>query len=86
MKAICLYQREIGTDDMYTACAKIDNEIEYSQFLQKAREISQGENRPEHRILFWDVNHTPQEWKAVEALVNIPDLKEFLKCKNTAKR
>lgn len=84
MKAICLYQREIGIDEIYTACARISNESEYSQFLQRAREISQGENRPEHKFLFWDISYTPKEWKLIEASVNIPDLKEFLKCKNTA--
>lgn len=80
MKGICLYQRECG-DTLYTACARIANEVQYSDFLQKAREISDGENRPEHRFLFWDISYSPDEWKAIEALVNIPDTVKFIKGK-----
>lgn len=85
MEAICLYQRKIGVDDVYTACAKIENQIEYTKFLARAREISDGPDRKEYSFLFWDVYHTPQEWKSMEAMINIPDLKEFLKSKDNQK-
>lgn len=78
MKAICLYQREIGVDDVYTVCARIANEIEYSQFVEKAREISQGANRKEHSYLFWDINHSTKEWQLLEAMVNVPNTQAFI--------